>query len=119
MNMPKLDVIRSFEYDAGWRIAKHIGLVADTIGNKHTDLVGFGETGVWVSQNNGDNTFQGPKFVLTGFSYSWGWRVDKYLRFMADIRKLVGQKFPVVSSPASPRRSAALYRSNKLTTYTE
>lgn len=86
MNVQKFDIVPSFGYDAGWRVDKHVRLVADTTGNKRADLVGFGDTGVWISQNNGDNTFQDPKMVLTDFSYAAGWRVDKHLRFMADIR---------------------------------
>lgn len=85
-NIRKLEVIPGFGYDAGWRVDKHIRLVAKTTGNKCADLVGFGEMGVWISQNNGDNTFQDPKMVLPDFSYAAGWHVDKHLRFMADIR---------------------------------
>jgi hypothetical protein len=86
VNVKKLEVIPTFGYDAGWRVDKHIRLVADTTGNKRADLVGFGEMGVWISQNNGDNTFQDPKMILPEFSYAAGWRVEKHPRFMADIR---------------------------------
>ncbi len=88
MNMQKREVFPSFGYDAGWRVDKHIRLVADTTGNKLGDLVGFGEMGVWISRNNGDNTFQTPKMVLPDFSYAAGWRVEKHPRFMADIRNI-------------------------------
>ena len=89
-NIQKRVAIRipSFCYDAGWRVDKHTRLVADTTGNKLGDLVGFGEMGVWISRNNGDNTFQTPKIALPNFSYAAGWRVEKHLRFMADIRNL-------------------------------
>jgi len=88
MNIQKREVIPSFGYDAGWRVDKHIRLVADTTGNKLGDLVGFGEMGVWISRNNGDNTFQTPRMVLPDFSYAAGWRVEKHPRFMADIRNI-------------------------------
>jgi hypothetical protein len=86
MNIQKREAIPRFGYDAGWRVDKHIRLVADTTGNKCADLVGFGEMGVWISLNNGDNTFRAPKMVLPDFCYAAGWRVEKHLRFMADIR---------------------------------
>ena len=88
MNMQTREVVPSFGYDAGWRVDKHIRLVADTTGNKLGDLVGFGEMGVWISRNNGDNTFQTPKMVHPDFSYAAGWRVEKHPRFMADIRNI-------------------------------
>ncbi|KAF8806158.1 hypothetical protein BYT27DRAFT_7339353 [Phlegmacium glaucopus] len=87
-NVQKCDVLSSFGYDAGgWRIDKHVRLLADTTGDKHLDIVGFGETGVWVSRNNGDGTFQKLEMVLSNFAYAaGGWRVEQHLRFMADIR---------------------------------
>ena len=40
-----------------------------------------------ISFNNGDNTFQVPKMVIRDFAYNaGGWRVEKHIRFMADIR---------------------------------
>ncbi|KAF8810224.1 lectin PVL [Phlegmacium glaucopus] len=84
-----LKVINNFGYNAGgWRVEKHVRLVADTTGDKQADIVGFGESGVWISVNNGNNSFQDPKMVLGDFSYSaGGWRVEKHIRYMADIRK--------------------------------
>jgi hypothetical protein len=46
MNIQKREAISSYGYDAGWRVDKHIRLVADTTGNRRGDLVGFGEMGV-------------------------------------------------------------------------
>ncbi|KAF8905765.1 hypothetical protein CPB84DRAFT_1844767 [Gymnopilus junonius] len=82
-------VISSYGFDAvagGWKKDKHVRLIADTTGNGLGDVVGFGDQGVCVSLNNGDNTFQDPKLVLSEFSFSTGWRVEKHLRFMADLR---------------------------------
>ncbi|KAF8814740.1 hypothetical protein BYT27DRAFT_7156472 [Phlegmacium glaucopus] len=84
-----LKVINNFGYNAGgWRVEKHVRLVADTTGDKQADIVGFGKKGVWISVNKGNNTFEDPpKLVLRDFSYSAGWRVEKHIRYMADIRK--------------------------------
>ena len=87
-NVQKREVLSDFGYDAGWRIDKHVRLLADTTGNKRLDIVGFGETGVWISRNNDDNTFQQPRMVLSDFAYGGGWRIEQHLRFMADIRNI-------------------------------
>ncbi|KAF9523958.1 lectin 2 [Crepidotus variabilis] len=71
----------------GWRTDKHVRLVGDITGDQNADIVGFGETGVVVSINNGNNTFAPGKIVLNDFSYTnGGWRVEKHIRFVADVR---------------------------------
>ena len=86
--MKTFTAIEDFSYNAGWRVEKHVRLVADVTGDGTGDLVGFGDAGVLVSINNGDNSFTSPpKLVLNDFGYSaGGWRVDKHLRYLADIR---------------------------------
>ncbi|KAF7377337.1 hypothetical protein MSAN_00154700 [Mycena sanguinolenta] len=84
-------VINDFGYDAGgYRTEKHVRLIADTTGDKRGDIVGFGERGVWISVNKGNNSFTDPpQMVLADFSYLNGsWRVEKHIRFMADIRNI-------------------------------
>lgn len=47
----------------------------------------FGDDGVYIWFNNGDNTFQDPKKVIQNFAYNaGGWTVEKHIRFVADIR---------------------------------
>ena len=87
INKQTYKVINDFGYDAGgWRVEKHVRLVADTTGNRQADVIGFGESGVLISLNNGNNTFQDPKMVIQDFAYNGGWRVEKHIRFVADIR---------------------------------
>ena len=83
-----LNFFKGFEYNAGWRTEKHVRLLADTTGDKTADIVGFGEDGVWISLNKGNNTFTKSQKVLSEFGYASGWRVDKHIRFMADIRNV-------------------------------
>ena len=81
--------IKEFGYNAGgWRVDKHVRLVADMTGDGTGDLVGFADAGVLISTNNGDNSFTSPaKLALNCFGYNaGGWRVDKHLRYLADIR---------------------------------
>ncbi len=72
----------------GWRTEKHVRLLADITGDKTADIVGFGEDGVWISLNKGNNTFTKSQKVLGEFGYASGWRVDRHIRFMADIRNV-------------------------------
>ena len=90
INIQSFLAIKNFGYNAGgWRVEKHVRLLGDTSGNGEADVVGFGDNGVWISVNNGDNTFTDPKMVLADFSYNaGGWRVEKHVRFVADIRKV-------------------------------
>jgi len=83
-------VVKKFGHAGGWLTSKHLRLVADVTGNKRGDIVGFGEGGVWISSNNGNNTFTDPpKKVIADFAYSaGGWRIDKHIRYMADIRNV-------------------------------
>ncbi|KAF7362751.1 hypothetical protein MVEN_00624600 [Mycena venus] len=87
-----IKVINKFGYDAGgWRTERHVRLIADTTGDKQADIVGFGEEGVWISLNKGNNTFTDlPHMVLAEFSYDNGdWRVDKHIRCSSHTRDAV------------------------------
>ncbi|KAF9036335.1 hypothetical protein BJ165DRAFT_1508012 [Panaeolus papilionaceus] len=82
---PKL-VGSDFGYNTGWRVEKHVRLLADVDGDGLPDIVGFGETGVWVGINNGDGTFQPAKRVLEDFSdRPFGWTAERHLRFAVDL----------------------------------
>ena len=84
-------VINDFGFNAGgWRSDKHVRLVGDITGDQRADIVGFGDGGVLASINNGNNTFSKPaKPVLADFAYNaGGWRVEKHLRYLCDIRKV-------------------------------
>jgi hypothetical protein len=81
--------IKDFGYNAGgWRVDKHVRLVANMTNDSEADIIGFGDSYTFVSQNKGNNSFTTPvKAVLKDFAYnSGGWRVDKHIRYCADIR---------------------------------
>lgn len=88
-NVQSFLAIKDYGYNAGGsHIEEHVRLVGDVTGDGADDLVEFGEAGVLVSINNGDNTFTSPvKLVLREFGYgAGGWRVEKHIRYLADIR---------------------------------
>lgn len=78
-------VVNNFAYNAGgWRVEKHPRVVADLTGDCRTDIVGFGDGGVWIALNNGNGTFQTPQLVVGNFGYTaGGWRIEKHPRFLA------------------------------------
>jgi hypothetical protein len=70
----------------GWRVEKHVRLLADLTGNKCADIVGFGDSGVWVALNKGDGTFTPPNQVIAGYAYNaGGFRVESHPRVLADL----------------------------------
>jgi len=80
-------VLAGFAYNAGtWRVERHPRFLADLTGDGCADIIGFGDTGVWISRNNGNGTFQPAQKVIDNFAYSAGtWRVEKHPRFVADL----------------------------------
>ncbi|KAF9523937.1 hypothetical protein CPB83DRAFT_886572 [Crepidotus variabilis] len=83
-----MTVIRNFGYNAGgWRNETHVRLIADMTGKKRSDVVGFGDNGVSICFNDGNNTFGPQKLVVPDFAFSvGGWSNDKHLRYVADLR---------------------------------
>lgn len=81
-------VVSNFGYSAGgWGVDRHVRLLADTTGDGNTDIVGFGDNGVFIAVNKGNNAFEAPKMVKEDFAYSAGqWRIENHIRFMADLR---------------------------------
>ena len=81
---PKL-VVGDLGFNSGWRVDKHPRFLADLTGDGRADIVGFGDAGVFVALNNGNGTFQPPKFVVADLGFNQGWRVDQHPRFLADL----------------------------------
>ncbi|HEY4167835.1 MAG TPA: alkaline phosphatase family protein [Reyranella sp.] len=77
-------VVANFGANQGWRTSQHPRFVADLRGNRHADLIGFGNDGVWTALGNGDGTFAAPRFVLANFGVNQGWTVANHPRFLAD-----------------------------------
>jgi photosystem II stability/assembly factor-like uncharacterized protein len=83
----KNPVLRNFCYQQGWRVDRHPRVLARLTSSTFSDIVGFGEKGVWTALSNGDGTFREPSTepVLDNFAYQQGWRVDKHPRFLANL----------------------------------
>jgi hypothetical protein len=74
----------AFEANAGWRVADHPRFVVDLTGDGRSDLLGFGDAGIWTALGNGDGNFGEFKFVLAELGLSQGWSAE-YPRFLSDL----------------------------------
>ena len=83
--LPPNMVLCGFNFHTGWMVEKHPRFLADLTGDGRTDVVGFGDAGVWTAVNNGDGTFGSMRFVIADLGYNQGWRVEKHPRFVVDI----------------------------------
>ena len=80
-------VLADFGYNAGgWRVERHLRIMADVNGDGRADIVAFGDAGVYVALAQADGAFSAPQFVLADFGYNaGGWRVEMHPRIMADV----------------------------------
>ncbi|WP_165360893.1 FG-GAP-like repeat-containing protein [Candidatus Chloroploca sp. Khr17] len=84
---PQLQV-NDFGFTAGgWRVDQHVRTVIDVSGDGKADIVGFGNSGVYVASATGTG-FLRPQNYHTHFGYdlaAGGWRVDRHLRLLGDM----------------------------------
>ena len=74
-----------FGEDEGWRVDKHIRLVADMNNDGKKDIIAFGDDGVWLSLATSDGKFAEPSVVVHAFGYNQGWRAEKHDRVLGDL----------------------------------
>lgn len=84
---PLLPARPNFAYNAGnWRVDKHVRLLGDVNGDGRSDIVGFGDDGVYTALGKADGTFATERLVVRNFAYNaGGWRVDKHPRLLGDV----------------------------------
>jgi|GEM_PF-859681 len=82
---PPIIGITDFCIATGWSIEKHARFLAVLTGSGHPDIIGFGDSGVYVARSNGDGTFQPVEFVLPDFSFNSGWTATEHPRFVIDL----------------------------------
>lgn len=77
--------IANFGYNSGWRPTRHVRRVADVNGDGRADIVGFGETGVYVATSTGTQ-FEFKGKWIADYSYKSGaWRIAEHERRVADV----------------------------------
>jgi hypothetical protein len=78
-------VVANFGYNQGWRVDKHVRLLADVSGDGRKDIVAFGNDGVWLSLARPGGFFTAPAFVVREFGHNQGWTPDRHIRTTADV----------------------------------
>jgi hypothetical protein len=83
-------VLADFGFKAGgWQVENHPRFLADISGDGRADIVGFGNSGVYVSLAGADGTFAAPVLATTAFgaaASAGGWESDdRYVRQLADV----------------------------------
>ncbi|MDD5323450.1 MAG: FG-GAP-like repeat-containing protein [Methylococcales bacterium] len=82
---PARNVLADFGYQAGgWKVDRHLRLMADMNKDGKQDIVAIGNDGVYLARSTGDG-FEAPQFVIANFGYNSGWRVALHPRFVADL----------------------------------
>lgn len=80
-----------YGYNHGWRMSRHIRLLANVTGSIKKDIVAFGDDGVYVSKSqyqrheNGSGRFMPSIRWAKDFGYKQGWRVRENPRFVKDM----------------------------------
>jgi hypothetical protein len=77
-------VVNDLGVNQGWRVDKHPRMLADLTGGGRADIIGFGNSGVFVALNKGRGTFEPAKKVLNEFGLD-KWSPTDHLRLVGDL----------------------------------
>ncbi|TFK25583.1 hypothetical protein FA15DRAFT_755656 [Coprinopsis marcescibilis] len=75
----------------GWCREYHPRLMADIRKTGYADIVGFANAGVFVARHVDKESYAQGAMVVADFGHDQGWRVERHLRFLAD---MTGDGFP-------------------------
>lgn len=82
--------INDYSHSTNWEIKKHIRQLADVNGDGMQDIVGFGNSGVYVSLSTG-STFSKSEKWINDYGYEQGWKKKEkdvenvHIRSLADV----------------------------------
>jgi hypothetical protein len=82
---PAKFVLDNFGVKQGWQVDKHPRYVVDLTGDGRADIIGFGNSNVYVAYNDGNGGFGSVGTLVTTFSYNDGWAVDKTVRYLVNL----------------------------------
>lgn len=72
-------------YNQGWRVDKHVRMLADVNGDHFKDIVAYGDAGVYVSFGDGAGGFGVPQFLVANFGAQQGWSNTSHIRTAVDL----------------------------------
>jgi hypothetical protein len=72
-------------YNQGWRVDKHVRVLADVNGDHFKDIVAFGDAGVYVAFGDGAGGFGTPRFLVAEFGAQQGWTNANHIRTTVDL----------------------------------
>jgi hypothetical protein len=78
-------VLADFGVAQSWRVDRHPRFMADITGDGRSDIVGFGDAGVYTAVALGNGGFGPAQFVVGDLGFNQGWRVGTNPRFVTDI----------------------------------
>jgi hypothetical protein len=78
-------------YNSGWRVSKHIRIIIDVNKDGYSDVVGFGDDGVYVLINKEGKSFEKEKSFSKDFGVKDGYTKENHPRFLIDMNK---DKYP-------------------------
>jgi hypothetical protein len=74
----------AMSFNQGWRVDLHVRAVRDLNGDGRADLVGFGNEGVWLADNQ-NNSFAVPALAVSGLGNNQGFDNTNSIRTLADV----------------------------------
>ncbi|WNG50358.1 hypothetical protein F0U60_44175 [Archangium minus] len=78
--------ISDFGYESGgWRVDKHLRVLADVNGDGKQDIVGFGDRGTQVALSTGSSFTPTQEWTPDLWHASSGWQLDLHPRVLADV----------------------------------
>ncbi|WP_173035197.1 FG-GAP repeat domain-containing protein [Phytohabitans flavus] len=78
--------ISDFGFSTGWVAGTHPRMAADLNGDGRSDIIGFGNPGVFTAAGRTNGAFEAPvRFVSAEFGRDRQWKVVEHPRFVIDI----------------------------------
>jgi len=87
--------VQGFGANNGWTESRHLRMAEDLDSDGKADIIGFGETDVWVAYSTGSN-FSVPTIILSnGPCIANGFTIEQHPRLLGDLREIENANVPL------------------------